>query len=152
MDCKNLARQGLGFMDQRDLLPAPPRLGWIGTGRMGYPMASRLIEAGHDVSVWNRTRAKCEPLAELGAEIVDTIGELADRDVVFTMVSASADFAEVMLGEGGLLRHGTVPQIIVDSSTVDAEVSAEVRAEAGNLGADLIAAPVSGDPQVVQSA
>src|SRR5947209_5195198 len=99
------------FMD--DLLPDRPRIGWLGTGRMGYAMVSRLIAAGHDVAVWNRTRAKCEPLAERGAEIVDRIADLADRDVVFTMVSTSADFAEVMLGDGGLLRHGTAPRIIV---------------------------------------
>ena len=62
-------------------------VGWIGAGRMGYAMASRLLKAGCDVSVWNRTRAKAEPLAELGARIVDTPKELADRDIVFTMGS-----------------------------------------------------------------
>ncbi|HSD76817.1 MAG TPA: NAD(P)-binding domain-containing protein, partial [Solirubrobacteraceae bacterium] len=58
------------------------RLGWIGTGRMGYALASRLLEAGHDVAVYNRTRAKAEPLAELGAVVVDRPADLADRDIV----------------------------------------------------------------------
>ena len=77
------------------------RLGWIGTGRMGYSLASRLLEAGCDVAVYNRTRAKAEPLAELGATIVDSPAELADREIVFTMVAGSDDFKEVVLGPDG---------------------------------------------------
>ncbi len=79
----------------------PARLGWAGTGRMGYALASRLLTAGYDVAVYNRTRAKAEPLAELGATIVDTPAELADRDIVFTMVAGPSDFKEVVLGAHG---------------------------------------------------
>jgi 3-hydroxyisobutyrate dehydrogenase len=129
--------------------PRPQRLGWIGTGRMGYALAGRLLDAGHEVAVYNRTRAKAEPLAERGAVIVDSIAELADRDLVFTMVSASADLAEVVLGEGGLLsRADAAPGVIVDSSTVSAEVSAQVRAAAAKRGTALLAAPVSGNGKV----
>jgi len=129
--------------------PRPQRLGWIGTGRMGYALAGRLLDAGHEVAVYNRTRSKAEPLAERGAVIVDSIAELADRDVVFTMVSASADLAEVVLGEGGLLsRADAAPGVIVDSSTVSAEVSAQVRAAAAKRGTALLAAPVSGNGKV----
>jgi 3-hydroxyisobutyrate dehydrogenase len=135
-----------------DILPSPARLGWIGTGRMGYAMVGRLLEAGHEVAVWNRTRAKSEPLAGRGATIVDTIGELADCDVVFTMVSTSADLAEVTIGDGGLLRqNGRAPRILVDSSTVDAEISAEIRAEAAKLGTAFVAAPVSGNGKVAEA-
>jgi 3-hydroxyisobutyrate dehydrogenase len=67
-------------------------LGWVGIGRMGYALVSRLLDAGHDVAVYNRTRSKAEPLAERGATIVDTPAELADRDIVFTMVGGPADF------------------------------------------------------------
>ena len=127
-------------------------LGWIGTGRMGYALADRLLRAGHDVAVYNRTRAKAEPLAELGATIVDRPGELADRDVVFTTVAASADFRDVVLGPDGLLSvKGHYPQVIVDCSTVSAEVSAEVRKAAEKLGTKLIAAPVSGNAKVVKA-
>ena len=61
-------------------------VGWIGTGRMGFAMASRLLNAGADLTAWNRTRAKSEPLIEKGGKVVDSPTELADRDVVFTMV------------------------------------------------------------------
>lgn len=130
-----------------------PRFGWIGAGRMGSAMAARLLAAGHDVAVWNRTRSKSEPLAEMGALLVDTIGDLADRDVVFTMVSTGADLVEVTLGEGGLLRQpgGRAPAILVDSSTVEAEVSAEVRKEAAKHGTAFLAAPVSGNGRVVET-
>src|ERR671934_739018 len=65
------------------------RLGWVGAGRMGQALAGRLLAAGHDVAVYNRTRAKAESLAEAGASIVDGAVELADPDVVFVMVAAS---------------------------------------------------------------
>ena len=67
-------------------------IGWIGTGRMGYAMAERLLKAGANLSVWNRTKSKAEPLAELGATIVDAPAELASCDIVFTMVGGPADF------------------------------------------------------------
>lgn len=122
------------------------RLGWIGTGRMGSALAGRLLDAGHELAVYNRTRTKAESLAERGASVVDTVADLADRDVVFTTVSASADLAEVVLGEGGLLsRPDVAPGVIVDSSTVSAEVSAQVRSAAALRGTALIAAPVSGN-------
>lgn len=126
-----------------------PRIGWLGTGRMGFAMVRRLLDAGHDVTVWNRTRAKAEPLARHGARIADSIAGLADRDIVFTVVSASRDLAQVMLGDGGLLRHAPVPRIVVDHSTVSTEVSAQVREAAWERGADFLAAPVSGNAKAV---
>src|SRR5205085_1485514 len=61
------------------------RIGWIGTGRMGAQLVRRLLDAGCDVAVWNRTRAKAEPLAQHGATIVESPADLAGRDIVFTM-------------------------------------------------------------------
>ncbi len=87
----------------------PSRIGWIGTGRMGHAMVERLLRAGRDVHVWNRTRSKAEDLADLGAVLVGSVAELADRDVVFTMVAADADLIEVLLGNGGLLGRRTRP-------------------------------------------
>jgi 3-hydroxyisobutyrate dehydrogenase len=128
------------------------RLGWVGTGRMGYALASRLLEAGCDVAVYNRTRAKAEPLAELGATIVDTPADLADRDIVFTMVAGPDDFKEVLTGSEGLLSRDDVrPRIVVDSTTVSPSASEEVRLEADARGTELLAAPVSGNPKVVES-
>jgi 3-hydroxyisobutyrate dehydrogenase-like beta-hydroxyacid dehydrogenase len=128
----------------------PLTIGWIGAGRMGAPMARRLARGGADVTVWNRTRAKAEALAEDGARVADRIVDLADRDVVFTMVSASADLEEVLTGEGGLLsRQDAVPGVIVDCSTVSAETSAAMREAAERRGAQFLAAPVSGNGKVV---
>jgi len=129
-----------------------PALGWVGTGRMGYALVTRLLEGGHDVAVYNRTRSKAQPLAELGATIVDAPADLADRDIVFTMVGGPADLKEVVLGPEGLLSgNGHVPGVIVDSTTVSPESSDEVRAEARRRGAALLAAPVSGNPKVVDA-
>jgi 3-hydroxyisobutyrate dehydrogenase-like beta-hydroxyacid dehydrogenase len=126
------------------------RLGWIGAGRMGFALASRLLAAGHDVAVWNRTRAKAEPLAELGATIVDTPADLADRDLVFTMVGGDLDFQEVVLGDGGLLsRDGVAPGVLVDSTTISPGASQVVRDTAEAHGTAVLAAPVSGNPKVV---
>jgi 3-hydroxyisobutyrate dehydrogenase len=127
-------------------------LGWVGTGRMGYALAARLLDAGCDLAVYNRTRAKAEPLAELGAKVVDTPAELADREIVFTMVAGPEDFKAVVLGENGLLsRSDAAPGAIVDSSTISPDASAEVRAETEARDVALLAAPVSGNPSVVDA-
>ncbi len=132
--------------------PDRQTLGWIGTGRMGFVLAHRLLEHGCDLTVYNRTRAKAEPLAKRGARIVDHPAELADRDIVITSVAGSKDFAEVMTGPYGLLANGRrVPSLVIDSSTVSMEVSSEIRAKAASLGAALLAAPVSGNPKVARA-
>jgi len=126
------------------------RLGWLGAGRMGFAMASRLASAGNDVAVWNRTRAKAEPLTSSGAAIVDKISDLADRDVVFTVVGNSADFEDVTTGPSGLLSFpGKAPGIIVDHSTVSVEASTRVAAAASKRECTLLCAPVSGNAHVV---
>jgi 3-hydroxyisobutyrate dehydrogenase len=128
---------------------ATPSVGWIGTGRMGYQLALRLLGAGYDVSAYNRTRAKAEPLTEFGAKVVDSPADLADRDVVCVMVSADKDLETVISGPGGLLAGENRPKIIVDSSTVSAEASARVRGVVEDAGAQFVAAPVSGNPKVI---
>jgi 3-hydroxyisobutyrate dehydrogenase-like beta-hydroxyacid dehydrogenase len=129
-----------------------PRVGWIGTGRMGYALVNRLLDAEHDVSVYNRTRSKAEPLAERGAKVVDAPVDLADCDVVFVMVAAPADLVEVISGDTGLLTsEDAAPRIIVDSSTVSAAASAEIRQLAQERGTHFLAAPVSGNPKVVRA-
>lgn len=128
-----------------------PTVGWIGTGRMGFQLAKRLLDAGYEVAVYNRTRAKAEPLTEFGATVVDRPVDLADRDIVFSMVSASKDLETVMLGEGGLLSNpARAPRIIGDSSTVSVEASQTVRAAAEARGVGFLATPVSGNPKVIE--
>jgi len=117
---------------------------------MGFQLATRLLKAGYDVAVYNRTRAKAEPLAELGATIVDSPVELAGRDVVFSMVSADKDLHQVMLGEGGLLTDPEkAPKYVGDASTVSVGASETVRAAAAERGVGFLATPVSGNPAVI---
>jgi 3-hydroxyisobutyrate dehydrogenase len=126
------------------------KIGWIGIGRMGAALATRLLEAGHDVSVYNRTRSKAETLQSLGARVVDRPVDLADRDVVFSMVSAPKDLVAVTVGDGGLFTaDGVAPRILVDSSTVSEQASAQTRTAAAERGTQLLAAPVSGNPSVI---
>jgi 3-hydroxyisobutyrate dehydrogenase-like beta-hydroxyacid dehydrogenase len=157
----------------------PRSIGWLGTGRMGEAMAARLIDAGEDVTVWNRTASKTAPLVARGARAVERIADLSGCDVVFIMVSTPSDLEEVVCGEDGLLsgyrarpdlagadlagadlagvdragadlaRAARGPVTIVDCSTVSAETSARVRAAVNAAGADFLAAPVSGNPHVV---
>lgn len=128
------------------------KIGWIGAGgRMGFAMAERLGKAGADIAVWNRTRAKVEPLGKSGCMVVDSPAALADRDIVFVSVAASHDFKEVTLGAHGVLTGAKRPKILIDSSTVSQEASAEVREAARKLGVEMLAAPVSGNAKVVRA-
>jgi 3-hydroxyisobutyrate dehydrogenase len=132
--------------------PGSVRIGWIGAGRMGAAMASRLAAAGEDVTVWNRTRSKAEALTEVGCRVADTIADLRDRDVVFTMVSGPADLAHVLTGDEGLLADPDhLPGAVVDCSTVDSETSAAMRAVCIQRGVDFLSAPVSGNGKVVRA-
>jgi 3-hydroxyisobutyrate dehydrogenase and related beta-hydroxyacid dehydrogenases len=127
-------------------------LGWIGVGRMGAALVERLLRAGCDVSVYNRTRSKAEPLEALGAIVVDTAADLSDRDIVISMVSSSDDLLAVTAGADGVLsRRGRVPGLLVDCSTVSVEGAEEVRRRAETAGAQMLAAPVSGNPKVARA-
>ena len=127
-------------------------LGWIGMGRMGYAMAYRLLKGGCKVAVWNRTRAKAEPLAEFGAVIVDAKTDLAGCDIVFTMVSTTADLKEVLFEAGGLLSGASKPKLVVDCSSISQEGSADVRTELEKRGVAYLCAPVSGNAKVAKAA
>lgn len=127
------------------------KLGWIGIGRMGYAMAERLAKAGCDIAVWNRTRAKAEPLAQCGAKVVDKLSDLAGCDIVFTMVSAGKDVKEVLFGPAGVMSQGGAPKIVVDSTSISLEESAEIRAKLAEKGVKLLASPVSGNAKVIKA-
>jgi 3-hydroxyisobutyrate dehydrogenase-like beta-hydroxyacid dehydrogenase len=124
------------------------KLGWIGTGRMGYEMAARLAKGGCDIAVWNRTRAKAEPLAKYGAKIVDSLPELARRDIVFCMVSTWDDVKEVM---AKLLAGPAKPRMVIECSSISLEGSAELRAMLKQKGIEYLAAPVSGNAKVIKA-
>ena len=124
------------------------RLGWLGTGRMGAELARRLLAADCDVAVYNRTRAKAEPLAAYGAKIANSAAELADRDIVFATVGTPQDLLDAVLGPAGLISGGAAPAIVVDCSTISVEASQQVRERLAAHGTALLAAPVMGNPRV----
>jgi len=126
-------------------------IGWIGMGRMGYPMAERLVKAGYDVHVWNRTRAKAEPLAAKGATLVDRPSDLAGVDILFTMVSTGYDLEQVYFGEDGVLSGDRSPAIFVDCSSIAVEQSAALRTRLAERGAQFLASPVSGNGKCVKA-
>jgi len=126
--------------------------GWIGLGRMGLVMAEQLARAGADLAGYNRTRAKAEPLVNAGVRLVDTPVELADRDIVFTMVSTAADLRQVLLGPDGLFADTRrAPKILVELSTVSPEESAELRTTVSARGTQMLAVPVSGNDVVARA-
>ena len=129
------------------------KIGWIGVGRMGAPMAARLVRAGYDVSIWNRTRAKAETAELKGAKIVAARSELADVDVLFTMLNTGKDLADVCFGQEGMFRDGLkqTPKMLVDCSTIGMDELADVRKGLDKLGVKFLAAPVSGNPKCVRS-
>jgi len=127
---------------------AAPSVGWIGAGRMGYEMAARLAKGGADVLVWNRTRAKAEPLAQYGAKVAGQVSELAARDVVFCMVAAWKDVRQVMQE---LLAGKQQPRVVIECSSISLEGSAELRATLAARGIAYLAAPVSGNAKVIKA-
>ena len=119
---------------------------------MGYAMAERLAKAGCDITVWNRTRAKAEPLAKSGAKVAASLAELAACDIVFTMVATGKDVKEVLFGPSGVLAAGTAhPKIVVDSTSISLEESAEIRAKLAKEGVQFLSAPVSGNAKVIKA-
>jgi 3-hydroxyisobutyrate dehydrogenase-like beta-hydroxyacid dehydrogenase len=115
---------------------------------MGYEMAARLAKGGCDIAVWNRTRAKAEPLGQYGAKIVSDLKELASRDVVFCMVSTWDDVKEVI---GKLLSGPAKPRMVVECSSISLEGSAELRSILKEKNVEYLAAPVSGNAKVIKA-
>jgi 3-hydroxyisobutyrate dehydrogenase len=132
-------------------MPGKPTIGWIGMGRMGYPMAERLLKAGYDVSIWNRTRAKAEPLAKIGGKVVGQPTDLAGVDVLFSIVSTGKDLEQVYFGANGVGTANKVPPIFVDCSTIAVEESAAIRSHLDERGAQFVCCPVSGNAKVINA-
>jgi 3-hydroxyisobutyrate dehydrogenase len=129
------------------------KIGWIGMGRMGYAMAEWLLKSGYDVSIWNRTRAKAEPLQKIGGKVVDRLSELSGVDVLFSIVSAGKDVKEVYFGPNGVAPNGKgkMPPVVVDCSTISVDDSEEIRGQLKSLGAEFVACPVSGNAKVIKA-
>src|SRR5262245_14187709 len=125
-------------------------IGWIGTGRMGYPMAERLLAGGYPVSIWNRTQDKAAGLEKAGGKLVGKASDLAGVDILFTMISTGKVLEEILFGATGVAPggKGKMPPIVVDCSTIGLDESAAMRGKLTGMGVDFVAAPVSGNANV----
>jgi 3-hydroxyisobutyrate dehydrogenase len=128
-------------------IPTKQALGWIGAGRMGYAMAERLAKGGCDIAVWNRTKAKADPLSKYGAKVVNQLEELSTKDILFCMVSTYDDVKEVL---GKALAKGR-PKMVVECSSISLEGSAELRKILEEKQVQYLAAPVSGNAKVIKA-
>lgn len=121
------------------------RIGFIGLGTMGGPMARRLVDAGHDVTVHNRTREKEEPLARLGAKRAASPAEAArDAEVVITIVSDTADVQAVVLGEDGAAEALEEGSVLIDMSTISPAATRKIARALADRNVAMLDAPVSG--------
>ena len=129
------------------------KLGFIGLGTMGRPMALHLMKHGHQMGVYSRRAESAEPLVIAGAKRFATPAELArTADVVFSMVTASSDFEEVVLGAKGVIHGARRGTIIVDMETISPAVVRSVAVKLAEKGVELIDAPVSGGPAGAEAA
>jgi 3-hydroxyisobutyrate dehydrogenase len=123
----------------------PQKLAWIGTGVMGASMCGHLLDAGHDVVLFTRTREKAQPLVDRGARWASTPAEAAGQaDVIFTMVGMPEDVREVYLGEQGILAGARPGAIAVDMTSTSPSLAVEIDSAARARGISTIDAPVSG--------
>ena len=121
------------------------RLGFIGLGIMGKPMCKNLIDAGYPVTVWNRSRPGIDECVGYGAVAGSSAKDVAEKsDVVITMVTASADVEEVVLGAGGGLEGARPEMVLIDMTTISPKVANEIATELNGKGVRMLDAPVSG--------
>ena len=125
--------------------PDTTRIGFIGLGIMGAPMARNLLRAGYDVTAFNPTASKVEAFVEDGGNGASSVAEAVQgADVVITMVPASPEVEQVVLHEGGVLEHIRPGALLVDMSSITPQTSVEVATAAAAKGVDVLDAPVSG--------
>lgn len=128
------------------------RVAVAGLGLMGEPIARRLLAAGHELTVFNRTAERAQPFAAEGATVAPSLAEVWDSaDVCVTMVANDAALEAVTTGDGGLLGEGREGRVLVDMSTISPAASARVAAAAAAIGVEYLRAPVSGNPTVVRA-
>ncbi len=121
------------------------KIGFIGLGIMGKSMSRNLLNAGYDVTVWNRTTEKTKPLKEAGAKVTSTLNELAQAcDVIISIVTDTSDVEEVVFGENGLFNGLSAGKIIIDMSTISPDATENFASKLEKLGCEMLDAPVSG--------
>jgi 3-hydroxyisobutyrate dehydrogenase-like beta-hydroxyacid dehydrogenase len=128
------------------------RIGFIGLGNMGAAMAANLVKAGHDVTVYNRSRAKVDALVAEGARPADSIADACGGDVVITMLANDDAVEAVTFGDGGILASLGRGATHVSSSTISVPLSERMTAAHAEAGQQFVAAPVFGRPEAAQAA
>lgn len=128
------------------------KVAWIGLGNMGVPMSINLVNAGHDVTVWNRTASKCDEPVKAGAKKADTIHEaVKDAEFVFTMISDSPVLERVILGADGAAESLKSGAVVIDMSTVSLDSSRKCNEAIEKAGGKFLRAPVSGSTVLAKS-
>lgn len=121
------------------------RIGFVGLGIMGAPMAQNLLKAGFEVAVWNRTASKCEPLVSAGAKAAELPAAVAAAsEVTVSCVTNSADVEEVVLGPSGIAEGAKPGSVHIDCSTISPEVTRQIAAKLAERQVQMLDAPVSG--------
>jgi 3-hydroxyisobutyrate dehydrogenase-like beta-hydroxyacid dehydrogenase len=128
------------------------QIGFIGLGNMGAAMAANLVKAGHDVTVYNRSRAKVDALVAEGARPADSIADACGGDVVITMLANDDAVEAVTFGDGGILASLGRGATHVSSSTISVPLSERMTAAHAEAGQQFVAAPVFGRPEAAQAA
>lgn len=128
-----------------EIAPGKTRLGWIGTGVMGSSMCGHLLDKGFSATVFNRTKARAQPLLDKGARWADSPALVAKAaDVVFTIVGFPGDVRQVVLGDDGVLGASKPGNFLVDMTTSEPSLAVEIAEKATGRGVTAIDAPVSG--------
>ncbi|HKW17892.1 MAG TPA: NAD(P)-dependent oxidoreductase [Terriglobales bacterium] len=128
------------------------KVGFIGLGNMGLPMAANLLKAGHELTVYNRTSEKARPLVDEGAQLAKTPAEACKADVVFTMLADDAALEKVTFGEGGVTEGLGEGSIHISASTISVALSERLTAEHEKRGQRFVSAPVFGRPEAAVAA
>jgi 3-hydroxyisobutyrate dehydrogenase-like beta-hydroxyacid dehydrogenase len=128
------------------------QVGFIGLGQMGVAMAANLLRAGHETTVYNRTRAKAEALASAGAKVADRIADACRGEAVFTMLADDEAVEAAVYGDGGVLANLKKSAIHISSSTISVALSKRLAADHARAGQRYVAAPVFGRPEAAEAA
>lgn len=129
------------------------KIGWIGLGNMGNPMSQNLIKAGHEVTVWNRTKAKADEVLAAGGKWADSPKEVAENtDIIFTMVSNGPTLHKVIFNDDGVLNGLTEGKVVIDMSTVAPSESESVNEAIESKACKFLKCPVTGSTALAQAA
>lgn len=130
----------------RPLTHPQPKLGYIGLGIMGLPMARNLLDAGYELVVWNRTPEKAKPLIDQGAALAESPADLAasGASIIFLNVTDTPDVEAVLFGDQGVASAALPGTVVVDHSTISPDATRDFAQRLAKQGIDLVDAPVSG--------